>query len=97
MALTLCQASAHVNSIHIVAADRIGEERGQTFIGQSAILGPTGWPLAGPASFSRPETIIVEVDLGSGRELRQWNSFNDPVANRRPGVYATALRESAAE
>ena len=88
MALSLCQAAAHVNSIHILAADRVGVERGQPFIGQSALIGPTGWPLTDPASSSHPQTLVAETDLGSGKGLRHWNRFNDPVANRRPDVYS---------
>jgi N-carbamoylputrescine amidase len=88
MALSLCQAAAHVNSIHILAADRVGVERGQPFIGQSALIGPTGWPLTDPASSSDPQTLVAETDLGSGKGLRHWNRFNDPVANRRPDVYS---------
>lgn len=88
MALSLCQAAAHVNSIHVLAADRVGTERGQEFIGQSVLVGPTGWPLIEPASSSVPQTLMAEADLRSGPALRLWNRFNDPVANRRPDVYA---------
>ena len=49
MANVLVQAAAHSNSIYIAAADRIGIERGQKFIGQSLIVSYTGWPVAGPA------------------------------------------------
>ena len=56
MALSLCQAAAHVNSMHIIAADRVGVERGQPFIGQSVIVGPTGWPLCEPASSAAPRS-----------------------------------------
>jgi predicted amidohydrolase len=88
MALSLCQAAAHVNSIHVLAADRVGVERGQSFIGQSALVGPTGWPLIEPASSHIPQTLVAEADLGSGPRLRHWNRFNDPLANRRPDVYS---------
>ncbi|WP_405970504.1 nitrilase family protein [Streptomyces sp. NBC_00988] len=88
MALSLCQAAAHVNSIHVIAADRVGTEREQPFIGQSIIVGPTGWPLTEPAGSQDPETVLATADLTDGRRLRRWNTHNDPLANRRPEVYA---------
>ncbi len=95
MALTLCQAAAHVNSIHVLAANRVGNERGQEFIGQSALVGPTGWPLVEPASRWLPQTLVAEADLHSGPALRHWNSFNDPVENRRPEVYRLVAGSAA--
>lgn len=94
MALALCQAAAHVNSIHVLAADRVGSEKGQDFHGQSVILGPTGWPLADPASASEAGSVFAETDLRSGQRIRRWNDFNDPVADRRPEAYEAA-REPA--
>lgn len=90
MALTLCQAAAHVNSVYVVAADRVGVERGQPFIGQSAIVAPTGWPSADPASPTDPALVAARIDPVMGRRLRTWNQYNDPIADRRPEVYAAA-------
>jgi N-carbamoylputrescine amidase len=87
MATVLCQAAAHSNSIVVAAADRIGVERGQRFIGQSLIVSHTGWPLSGPASEDRAELLVADVDLDEARSARQWNSFNDPLRDRRPDVY----------
>lgn len=91
MALTLCQAAAHVNSVYVLAADRVGVERGQSFIGQSTIVAPSGWPETNVASPTDPGMVAASVDLGSGRRLRTWNAFNDPLADRRPTVYADLL------
>jgi predicted amidohydrolase len=88
MALSLCQAAAHVNSIHVIAADRVGVEREQPFIGQSVIVGPTGWPLTDPAAADLPQTVLAVTDLTEGRRLRRWNEHNDPLADRRPELYA---------
>jgi predicted amidohydrolase len=87
MATILCQAAAHSNSIVVAAADRIGVERGQRFIGQSVIVAHTGWPLSGPASEDRPELLAADVDLDEARRARKWNSFNDPLRDRRPDAY----------
>ena len=87
MATVLSQAAAHVNSIPIAAADRVGTERGQPFIGQSVIVSHTGWPLAGPASAGSEELLVADVDVAAAHEARRWNEFNDPLADRRPEVY----------
>jgi predicted amidohydrolase len=87
MATILCQAAAHSNSIVVAAADRIGVERGQPFIGQSVIVSHTGWPLSGPASVDGAELLVADVDLDEVRRARQWNQFNDPLRDRRPDTY----------
>ncbi|MDX6454225.1 MAG: N-carbamoylputrescine amidase [Gaiellaceae bacterium] len=87
MATILCQAAAHSNSIIVAAADRIGVERGQPFIGQSVIVSHTGWPLSGPASVDGSELLVADVDLDEVRRARQWNQFNDPLRDRRPDTY----------
>ena len=55
MANILCMAAAHSNSLFVAAADRIGVERGQPFIGQSVIVSCTGWPIGSAASRDREE------------------------------------------
>jgi N-carbamoylputrescine amidase len=87
MATILCQAAAHSNSIVVAAADRIGVERGQRFIGQSVIVSHTGWPLSGPAGEDGAELLVADVDLDEARSARKWNSFNDPLRDRRPDAY----------
>ncbi len=87
MATILMQANAHSNSIYIAAADRVGTERGQEFIGQSVIVSYTGWPLAGPASAVEEELVIASLDLGAARTARAWNAFNHPLRDRRPEAY----------
>lgn len=87
MATVLCMASAHSNSVVVVAADRVGTERGQPFIGQSVIVSHTGWPLAGPASFDQEQILVADVDLAAARRARNWNDFNNPLRDRRPESY----------
>jgi N-carbamoylputrescine amidase len=87
MATLLCQAAAHSNSLVVAAADRVGTERGQPFIGQSVIVSHTGWPLAGPASAEAEEVLYADVDLAEAERARHWNDFNDPLRDRRPEVY----------
>ncbi|MDP4006263.1 nitrilase family protein [Methylobacterium sp. NEAU K] len=86
MANTLHRAAAHSNGIFIACADRVGVERGQPFEGQSLIIGPKGWPLAGPASRDRAETISAVIDLAeAGR--KDLNEFNSVLRDRRSDIY----------
>lgn len=87
MANILTMASAHANSIYIAAANRVGAERGQPFIGQSLIAGYTGWPIAGPASATEEQIIVADLDLASARRARRWNDFNQVLRDRRPEAY----------
>ena len=89
MANVLHKAAAHSNSLFIACADRIGVERGQPFEGQSLIVGPTGWPVAGPASPDKPEIIVATVRLSEARAHRTINEFNDVFGDRRPDIYGS--------
>ena len=86
MANLLHRAAAHSNGIFIACADRIGVERGQPFEGQSLIIGPRGWILAGPASRDKPETLTAEVDLAAAGR-KDLNEFNSLLRDRRADVY----------
>ncbi len=88
MANILTMAAAHANSIVIAAADRIGTERGQPFIGQSLITSHTGWPVAGPASVDDEQILIADVDLAEAKRARRWNDFNQVLRDRRPECYS---------
>ncbi|THD45966.1 MAG: hydratase [Bradyrhizobium sp.] len=87
MANVLHKAAAHSNGVYIACADRIGTERGQSFLGRSVILGPTGWPVAGPASADRAEIIFAKLELGAVAAGRRLSVFNDLISDRRSDVY----------
>jgi len=91
MANILCMANAHSNSVYIAAADRIGVERGQPFLGESVIVSYTGWPISGPASPDREEIIYADLDLSEARTKRNWNALNQPLRDRRRDVYDEML------
>lgn len=95
MANILCMAAAHSNSVFVAAADRIGTERGQLFLGQSLIVGCTGWPVAGPASAQNEEMLIADINLADARRKRNWNAFNQILRDRRKDVYAEMLGAKA--
>lgn len=91
MATILSMAAAHSNGIVVAAADRVGVERGQEFIGQSLVVSHTGWPVAGPASPRDEELLVVDVDLADARRSRAWGRFNNPVRDRREDAYRSSL------
>ncbi|HEY7516759.1 MAG TPA: nitrilase family protein [Methylomirabilota bacterium] len=91
MANILCMAAAHSNSIFVAAADRVGVERGQPFIGQSVIVSYTGWPIGGPATPDREEIIYAEANLADARRKRSWNEYNQVLRDRRIDVYDEML------
>lgn len=87
MANVLVMAAAHSNSICIAAANRVGIERGQPFIGQSLIVSHTGWPAAGAASATEEAIVFADLDLAAARRARCWNDFNHPLRDRRADAY----------
>ncbi len=91
MSNILAMSGAHSNSMFLAAADRVGVERGQPFIGNSLIVSCTGWPLAGPASEDREEMLIADVNLSDARRKRNWNDFNQVLRDRRTDLYAEDL------
>ena len=96
MANILAMAAAHSNSLFIAAADRIGTERQQPFIGQSIIVSYTGWPVSGPASPDKEEIIYADVNLSDARRKRNWNEYNQVLRDRRTDLYNEMLGASAA-
>ena len=87
-------ARAAENHVYLLACDRVGVERGTTFIGQSMLLDVNGKPLA--VAGETDEVVIVgEVDPDLARRTHhrripgehEWDTIND----RRPGLYARLL------
>jgi predicted amidohydrolase len=91
MANILAMGGAHSNSMFVVAANRIGEERGQLFIGRSVVVSCDGWPLAGPASVDREELLVAEINVSDARRGRRLNDFNQLMRDRRIDVYGETL------
>ncbi|QOC95388.1 hydratase [Micromonospora craniellae] len=89
MANLMCMTGAHSNQCYVAGISRIGVENGQPFVGRSVLVGPDGWPIAGPASGDREELVLAEVDLVGTRAQRWHNPFNQPLADRRTDLYVT--------
>ncbi|MEQ8354296.1 MAG: nitrilase family protein [Kiloniellaceae bacterium] len=91
MANILCMGAAHTNSVYVAAADRVGKERGQSFVGQSLIVSYTGWPIGGPASADQEEIIYADCNPAAARAARVWNDHNNILHDRRTDIYDEML------
>lgn len=91
MAVYLCMAAAHSNAVYVAAADRVGTERGQPFLGHSVIVSPAGWPLAGPAGATEEATIYAECNLVEARRMKTLNELNTVMRDRRTDFYDRTL------
>lgn len=87
IASTLHRAAAHSNALYIACADRVGTERGQSFIGNSIVIGPDGQLLAGPAGRDGEAIVLATVSPGSVARRRVLGERNDVLGDRRPDVY----------
>ncbi|MBS69208.1 MAG: hydratase [Pseudomonas sp.] len=91
MASYLTMTAAHVNNVFIAAANRVGTDRGERFLGCSLIAGTNGWPI-GEVAPAEGETIVcADIDLVSARSAPIWNSLNDLPRDRRTDLYDTML------
>ena len=87
-------ARAAENHCYLLACDRVGTERGTTFMGRSLLFDYDGHQLA-VASDSKEELLIGEVDPEAARRTHvrrlpgehEW----DTMADRRPGLYRRLL------
>jgi predicted amidohydrolase len=83
----LAMATAGQSGIAIVCADRIGVEREVAFIGASIIVGPDGWPLAGPAGRDNAELLVADLDRERIQGARASTPRNHLLNDRRPDTY----------
>ena len=86
----IVNARACENRVHVVAADRVGRERGVKFLGRSKIVNATGQTLA-KGSANNEEILYGEVSLAVARQKRiiiKPGEFEvDLIADRRPELY----------
>ena len=82
--MTAMRARALENGVYAIAVNRVGEERGHTFLGGSEIIGPRMEVLA--QVNDKEEVKVVEVDLEKARD-KKYTEFNDLLKDRRPEFY----------
>jgi N-carbamoylputrescine amidase len=86
----MAMAAAAANGSVVACADRMGVERGTTFLGASIIVDADGWPVAGPASPDREELLVADLDLAGVARARRRTPRNHLFDDRRPEVYGLA-------
>ncbi len=91
MASYLTMGASHVNSVPIVAANRVGEERGGKFLGCSLITGVNGWPTSSIADAEKEEVLYADLDLAAARSAVVWSDLNDLPRDRRTDLYDPLL------
>jgi predicted amidohydrolase len=88
-------ARAAENHCYLLAADRVGTERGTTFMGRSVFCDPDGKRVA-VASDTDEEIIYGEVSPEAARAThvrrRPGEHEWDTIADRRPGLYERLLQ-----
>ena len=86
----LVQARALENHIYYAAVNRVGEERGFRFIGQSRLVAPNADLLATGGEYGE-EIIVAEIDPAVARNkhlVRIPGLYElDRLAHRRPDLY----------
>ena len=84
------------NHIFVVAADRVGEERGFTFAGHSQIIDCEGHTLA-EADATEETILYADIDPSAAdknRVIKVPGEYEfDRIASRRPEMYGTVTRQ----
>jgi len=92
----MAQSRAAENGLYLVAANRIGEERGTRYLGRSVIAGPDGAKLA-EGSKDKEEIIIVEIDPARSENKKRIFTPGeyelDLFRDRRPELYQVLTDE----
>jgi predicted amidohydrolase len=80
---TLIKARAIENQCFVLACNRVGADRANTFGGRSAAIDPWGKVLA-EGNDTTPDLLVATLDLDL---IEQARSFLPVFADRRPDVY----------
>jgi predicted amidohydrolase len=90
MAAHVANTRAMENNVYYACVNRVGTERGFTFIGQSKICDPSGRPLA-EAPHTNEEILYADVDVQRARSKRivrvPEKHIIDRFKDRRPEMY----------
>jgi 5-aminopentanamidase len=86
--VSLVIASAAVNRVFVIQADRTRAERGVGWAEASCIVDPDGRLLAGP-NHGRA-VLVADLDLGQARD-KSYGERNDVLADRRVDMYEIQL------
>jgi predicted amidohydrolase len=91
------RSRAAENRVFVLAADRVGVERGTEFLGRSQIVAPDGTVLS-EASQVEPELLVADIDpaLADIKRVvvRPGEHEMDAMADRRPELYSDLARST---
>ncbi len=79
------QADASVNRMYIAAADRVGRERGQDWLGGTVIVDTDGYPVTA-LELGEAHVALARLDLGLAHD-KAVSPLNDVHADRRTELY----------
>ncbi|MEU3597669.1 nitrilase-related carbon-nitrogen hydrolase [Streptomyces sp. NPDC006798] len=85
------QADAAVNRMFVAVADRTGTERGQDWLGGSAIVDADGYPVT-PLRLGEEAVLTAALPLADARD-KAISELNDVHADRRPALYGRTREE----
>jgi N-carbamoylputrescine amidase len=77
------------NTMHVAAANRVGDEGGQCFYGTSFIADPWGEVIA---ELNRTDqgVLVQAIDLAQARADREWMGL---LRDRRPSMYGSLVTQ----
>jgi predicted amidohydrolase len=79
-----------MNGVYIVAANRVGAENGNPWLGWSVIAGPSGWPLA-EGDAENEQILYATVDLRSVKAQKRLADQTHLISDRRRDLYDEML------
>ncbi|HEU0205405.1 MAG TPA: nitrilase-related carbon-nitrogen hydrolase [Pseudolysinimonas sp.] len=79
------QADSAVNRMYIAAADRVGLERDQDWLGGTVIVDADGYPVT-PIHLGAAHIAVATIDLALARD-KSISPRNDVHTDRRPELY----------
>jgi predicted amidohydrolase len=90
----ICIARAAENQVYVAASNRVGEENGFRFIGESKIISPSGEVIA--SAGVEESIILVDIQLERARDkvcrVREGEYEMDMFGSRRPELYGELAR-----
>lgn len=90
------RSRAAENRVFVVAADRVGTERGTRFLGRSQVVAPDGAVLT-EGSPVEPQLLLADIDPAwadvKNVVVRPGEHEMDALADRRPDLYGDLIRQ----
>jgi predicted amidohydrolase len=86
--VVMAVATAHVNRVHLILADRCRTERGSEWLGAALVVDADGSLLAGPPRGGGEAMAIADVDPARATS-KAWDGSNDLLGDRRVDIYGS--------